>query len=119
MDKYSSNSTIEVTPERVRILRDGAALTNGDRDAEYGPPAVNMAASAALKAAFRRHTARDISGAEMEAIDMCLTKLGRIATGQPKRDTYVDAATYLAIAGEIGLADAHEVAKGFPMEGGR
>lgn len=90
-------------PERCKILHDGATLTNGDRDAEYGPPAVNMAASGALKEAFRKHMVRSISLAELEAIDMCLTKLGRIATGAPKRDTYVDAATYLAIAGEIAL----------------
>lgn len=90
-------------PERCKILHDGAALTNGDRDMEYGPPAVNMAASGALKDAFRSHMTRDISLAELEAIEMCLTKLGRIATGTPKRDTYVDAATYLAIAGEIAL----------------
>lgn len=90
---------------RVRILETGARLTAGERDAEYGPPAINMAAAGALKAAFRAHMVRDISLAELEAIDMCLTKLGRIATGKPKLDTYVDAATYLAIAGEIALPE--------------
>ena len=67
-------------------------------------PAVNMAASGALKAAFREHMVRDISLAELEAIDMALTKLGRLATGKAKRDTYVDCAAYIAIAGEIGLS---------------
>lgn len=100
----NDNHNTRPIPERVKILHDGAQLTNGDRDAEYGPPAINMAASAALKKAFRDHSTRAITGAELEAIDMCLTKLGRIATGTPKRDTYVDAATYLAIAGEIALA---------------
>lgn len=91
-------------PERVKILQEGASLTAGERDAEYGPPSVNMAASGELKAVFRKHIRRDISAAELEAIDMALTKLGRIATGQsPKRDTYVDCATYIAIAGEIAL----------------
>lgn len=92
---------------RVSILQEGAALTSGDRDADYGPPSINMAAAGALKAAFREHMRRDISLAELEAIDMALTKLARIATGpKPKRDNYVDCACYLAISGEIALGDA-------------
>lgn len=92
-------------PVRVQILHEGAGLTNGDRDAEYGPPGVNMAAAGELKAVFRRHLRREISAGELEAIDLALTKLGRMATGaKPKRDTYVDCATYVAIAGEIALS---------------
>lgn len=93
-----------MTTVREQILAEGAALTAGERDKEYGPPAINMAASGALKAAFREHMVRDISLAELEAIDMALTKLGRLATGAAKRDTYVDCAAYIAIAGEIGLS---------------
>lgn len=92
-------------PVRVEILLEGATLTNGSRDAEYGPPALNMACAGELKAVFRKHMRREISLAELEAIDLALTKLGRVATGAaPKRDTYVDCATYIAIAGEIALA---------------
>lgn len=91
------------SPERVKILNDGAALTNGDRDDEYGPPANNMACAGELKATFRRWLARDISPGELEALDMAMTKLSRLACGKPKRDTYVDAATYIAIAGEVAL----------------
>jgi hypothetical protein len=94
---------VPTKPERCRILQDAAQLTFGERDAEYGPPEINMAAAGALKATFRKHMIRDISPAELEAIELCLTKLGRIATGAPKRDTYVDAAAYIAIAGEIAL----------------
>lgn len=90
-------------PERVRILNDGAALTNGDRDDEYGPPANNMTCAGELKAVFRKWLARDIPPGELEALDMAMTKLSRLACGKPKRDTYVDAATYIAIAGEIAL----------------
>lgn len=99
------------TPERVKILAEGSALTNGNRDAEYGPPAVNLACAGELKAVFRKHATRNISPGEMEAIDQVLTKLGRLATGSfPKRDTYVDGATYFAIAGEIGLSVKEEEA---------
>lgn len=96
----------DTPPLRVQLLREGAQLTNGARDKEYGPPALNMAASGELKAVFRKYLARKISPAELEAIDMALTKIGRLACGVPKRDTYVDASTYLAIAGEIGLNES-------------
>jgi len=91
-------------PVRVSILNEGAGLTSGDRNEDYGPPEINMAASGELKAVFRKHMRRDICIAELEAIDMALTKLGRLATGKAKRDTYVDCATYIAIAGEIALS---------------
>lgn len=93
-------------PLRVQILNDAARLTAGERDDEYGPPAINLAASGELKALFRKHLVRAMSAAELEAIDMALTKLGRIATGpKPKLDTYIDAAAYLAIAGEMALGE--------------
>ncbi len=105
-----------MTPERVKILNEGAELTFGARDDEYGPPEINMACSGALKKALRDHMTRDISLAELEAIDMALTKIGRLATGTPKRDTYVDAATYLAIAGEIGLSAKSEQIVKIPLD---
>lgn len=88
-------------PQRVQILHEGAALTNGDRDQEYGTPFNNMTCAGELKAVFRKWLARDISPGELEALDMVMTKLSRLACGKPKRDTYVDAATYIAIAGEV------------------
>lgn len=105
---YRKHWEYDLPPERVKILHEGATITHGPRDAEYGPPAVNMACAGALKKALREHMTRDISPAELEAIDLALTKIGRLATGTPKRDTYVDAATYLAIAGEIGLSGKSE-----------
>lgn len=102
---YPFDNDAPAAPERVKILHEGAALTNGDRDAEYGPPAIQMGCAGNLKDIIREFMGRDISLAELEAIDMALTKISRIITGpKPKRDTYVDAATYLAIAGEIALA---------------
>lgn len=94
----------DAQPERVKILHEGAALTFGPRDAEYGPPAINFACAAEMKQLARKHARRDISPAEWEALDMMLTKLGRALVGKPKRDTYVDGATYFAIAGEIALS---------------
>ena len=39
--------------------------------------------------------------AEDVAIMMCLLKIARIATGEPKADNYIDLAGYSACAGEI------------------
>jgi hypothetical protein len=89
--------------ERVAILQDAARLTSGDRDKEYGPPIYNMTCAGELKVVFRRWLVRSITPAEQEAIDMVLTKLSRLSCGKPKRDTYVDAAAYCAIAGECAL----------------
>lgn len=67
---------------------------------------MNMTAAGDLKAALRRHITRDISPAELKAIDMALTKLSRIITGPaPKLDSYIDAAAYLAIAGELAFPE--------------
>lgn len=94
-------------PERVKILEDAADITSGDREAEYGPPAFNLQCAGELKLLLRKHARRELTAGEWEAIDLAMTKLGRIVTGpKPKRDTYVDAACYLAIAGEIALKTA-------------
>lgn len=91
-------------PMRVAILEEGARITGGDREASYGPPKVNLACAGELKAVFRKHMRRELSAGELEAVDMVLTKLGRVATSPaPVRDTYVDGAAYFAIAGEIAL----------------
>lgn len=92
-------------PERVKILEEGAKLTAGERDAEYGPPIVNLTCAGELKAVLRKHMRRDICHGEMEALDQICTKLGRIVTGPVvKRDNYVDGGTYFSIAGEIALS---------------
>lgn len=87
-------------PLRVQYLREGEALTNGDRNAQYGDPLLNFRCAGELKAIIRRYLARPMDPGELEALDMVLTKISRVITGSPKADTYVDGATYFAIAGE-------------------
>lgn len=75
-----------VHPIRAEILREADALTTGPRDADYGDPAINMLAASAFKFVFRAH-AVNMTQTEMEAIDMCLTKLARgsgIITSTPR-----------------------------------
>jgi len=96
-------------PERVLALEEAATLTSGDRNKDYGPPIENLTASGELKATMRRHMIRDLSTAEIEALDMVLTKIGRIITGpKPKRDNYVDGAAYMAIAWEAAKHEMDE-----------
>lgn len=101
---------MQTKSDRVLVLEEAASLTSGERDLQYGPPIVNLTASGDLKRTMREHLVRDLSPAELEALDMVLTKIGRIITGpEPKRDNYVDAAAYMAIAWEAAAADKKDL----------
>jgi hypothetical protein len=103
---------MQTKSDRVLVLEEAASLTSGERDLQYGPPLVNLTASGDLKRTMREHLVRDLSPAELEALDMVLTKIGRIITGpEPKRDNYVDAAAYMAIAWEAAAADLASLEK--------
>lgn len=83
---------------RAAILREAEALVNGPRAVEYGPAEVNMTKigagwSVILGAPV---TAHDVS------LCMAWLKLARITgEGQASRDSYADAAGYVAIAAEL------------------
>lgn len=101
----SADAPDSTEPDRVQVLQDAAALTDGDRDTTYGPPNVNLNAAGRLKALMRELTVRDISPAELEALDLVMTKIGRIVTGPViYRDNYVDGSAYLAIAYENAMS---------------
>lgn len=86
---------------REKILETAHKLVSEDRNRQYGEPEVNLKLAGLLKHVFWKHATRDISPAEHEAIDMVLTKLSRIGTGTYKDDNYIDAAGYIAIAGQM------------------
>lgn len=97
--------------KRSEILEEAAKIVTTDREEQYGSPENNFEVIAALWDEYllaRRYfkgfrfkiTAHDV------AIMMCLLKIARIATGQPKADNYIDLAGYTACAGEIGLEGA-------------
>lgn len=95
-------------PRRVQFLHEGAKLTSGDRDVEYGSPYENLSNCAILFTAYLRAkyggiildlysftlTAEDVAWLNVQQ------KIARTFGGRVKPDTYVDAATYSAIAGE-------------------
>jgi hypothetical protein len=98
---------------RTDILSEASRLTDGNRDAEYGDPKINLACAGELKEVMRKwalKSKRTMSDAEREAIDMVLTKIGRVITGKPGRDTYTDGACYFAIAGECAEAHVEDMA---------
>lgn len=91
----------ENDPKRVKLLKEGANLTAGDREATYGDPEINLDASGRLKALVRELLIGPISAAELEAIDNVMQKIARILTGSYHEDNYRDGAAYMAIAGEL------------------
>jgi len=84
---------------RNEILETANTYICGDREADYGTPEENFTAIAKLWSCWLdiEISAHDV------AIMMTLLKIGRLQTGAPKEDTYVDACGYLACGAEIVL----------------
>lgn len=91
--------------EREQILADGAALTSGDRNRTYGPPAINLDLQMTLWNAYQTVAGIQHSAAHDAAMQHVFAKIARIATGKLHRDNYVDLATYAAIAYECDAQD--------------
>lgn len=88
-------------PLRVADLEHAAHLTNGERDATYGPPVENMAHIAAI---FNAWTGRDLSPREIAQVHIA-TKLARTQTSPDHTDSYVDSMAYRGIEHECVAAD--------------
>lgn len=90
---------------REEILAAAKQCVCGDRDQDYGSPEKSFNMIAALWEPYIREKCVGpdadvcITGADVGAM-MCLFKLARIATGRFKADSYIDAAGYIACAGE-------------------
>lgn len=83
---------------RAAVLKEAAALINGPRAAEYGPPGANFAR---IAAGWSVVLGADVT-AEQVSLCMAWLKIARIAgEGKASRDSYVDAAAYMALAGEL------------------
>ena len=89
-------------PERVRLLKRGIELTAGDRNETYGDPWSNLTDCAQL---WEAYLGAKLGGdvklvAEDVAHMMALVKMTRSFRGNYHDDNYLDAAVYMAIAGE-------------------
>jgi hypothetical protein len=84
--------------KRSEILDTAKEYVCQDRETDYGSPEDSFQAIAQYWSHYLGYsvTAHDV------AIMMALLKIARIQTGRFKADSYIDAAGYLACAGEIG-----------------
>lgn len=95
---------------RLEILAQASALTGESRNKEYGEPKDNLGDCALLWDAYIQGKYFDRDG-DMQAHFSITTedvawlnvlqKMARTFRGTPKPDTYIDAAAYAAIAGEV------------------
>ena len=90
--------------EREEILQTAIHLTMGDRNENYGDPVDEYQRQAA---AFHLLTGHDITAREA-VLFMVLLKLGRLSGNEMHKDSYIDAAAYLAIAWECAVAENAE-----------
>ena len=85
-------------PERVEVLREAASLISGDRERDYGPPAKNFATIAGM---WSQILGIEVTPSQV-ALCMMQLKVARLINGGgAKRDSYVDAAAYSALAYEL------------------
>lgn len=87
---------------RKEILETGIKLTTGDRNIEYGEPFDNQHNTALLWTAYLEGKYNIEFYLDQEDVNWLnvLQKISRTFIGDPKMDTYVDASTYSAMAGE-------------------
>lgn len=88
---------------RETILSDAIKAVCTDRNAQYGEPEDNFKVIAELWNNYLRYSKNSVTQLTGYDVGMLMTllKVGRAMTGSPKMDTFVDAAGYLACAGEI------------------
>ena len=83
--------------KRTEILETAAELiSGGERERNYGTPADNFGRIAAGWSVILE---KDVS-AEQVALCMAWLKIARLVNG-PHEDSYIDAAAYMALAGEL------------------
>jgi hypothetical protein len=101
-ENRTQDSTLCTPPERVRLLKRGIELTTGDREKTYGDPWRNLTDCAQLWEAYlNAKLNEDVKlVAEDVAHMMALVKMTRSFRGNYHDDNYLDAAVYMAIAGE-------------------
>lgn len=112
-EKTDNNQTEEIPP-RAQICAEAAKLINGDRNKSYGDPAINLKAAQLMTNDFltsyyesgKAMTQED--NAWLNAMQNVFIKLGRIATGEFKKDSYADCIGYLGIAYELALKTQQE-----------
>jgi hypothetical protein len=91
---------------RKQILDAAAAIVTADREEQYGKAEDSFGLIAELWEPYIRESCVEAGAGvnilpEDVGILMALLKIARIATGQPKADSFVDACGYMACAAEL------------------
>lgn len=86
---------------RDDVLHTALRLINGDRKDEYGDPAKQFEAVAAMWNALAAEKLKEPLTAEDVGLFMCALKLRRAVTSPRHADSYVDIAGYAALTCEI------------------
>jgi hypothetical protein len=85
-------------PFTAKVILDEAKDIVDERGFDYGHPAVNLKRIAELWSSY--------FGREIDPLDVCicmgLLKISRIVE-TPTRDSFIDACSYLALAGEMAI----------------
>lgn len=105
----AAETTEDAAIERIRaqILNEARDIICSDRNKQYGEPEDNFAVIGELWSQYLRRAkdvAIDLNGYDVGML-MALFKIGRLETGTPKRDNFVDLAGYVACAAEIALRE--------------
>ena len=108
----TAETTEGATIERIRaqILNEARDIICSDRNKQYGEPEDNFAVIGELWSQYLRRAkdvAIDLNGYDVGML-MALFKIGRLETGTPKRDNFVDLAGYVACAAEIALRETRK-----------
>lgn len=99
---------------REAVLNDAKNCVCTDRNSQYGEPEDNFTVIAELWTQYLIRACealmKPLTGYDVGMM-MTLFKIGRMETGTIKRDSFVDALSYLACAAEIALRDTDEAAR--------
>ena len=85
---------------RTEVLEKAATLINGVRERSYGPPDINFKRIAGGWSVILQTNVSP----EQVALCMAWLKIARLVNGSHE-DSYIDAASYMALAGELATRD--------------
>lgn len=104
------NPTPQGGTPRGRLLAQALELTEGNRNAAYGDPVVNLGLQGRLMDVFFEEFDKNVSLGYLDstgvaalrgAVSQIIGKLARVGAGDVTRlDNYIDGAAYFGIAGE-------------------
>ena len=86
---------------REQILSDAQDLIVGDRQDDYGPPKVNFSR---IAVGWSVILDTEVTPAEV-AQCMAWLKLARLVNTPEHKDSYIDAAGYIALAAELAITE--------------